>query len=299
MRRIASFDIGKTNFAQYVEEFSFSKMEALSQKYKALPKSKQRRVKGAMNKDIESLLLETCREGKRITMGVYDLNLKNEVDVDGSNESDMNDNEKVVYIMGDPKEKKTSASKWDTESRRNLFTHLNKYKSVFETCDEMVVEQQYFHTYQPNSKHKSAGTEANVIAIKIGEALSSWLTITFPDKPVTYFPASNKYMILGAPSGMTASERKGFWSPTKAEEIYKDRNDIHMNKFYEIAKKYKGTRKTEKNICSGLEMLYDDCPDDIYDLTELYLEKRQKFDDFSDAIIQCQAYKFKKYVGKF
>jgi len=287
MKRVASFDIGKSNFAQYLEEFSKDKMEELSRRYKALPKSQQRRVKGAMNKAVEQLLTDTCREGKRISTGVYDLNLKSD---------DENESQEVIHILGDPA---SNSKKWDTESRKNLFIHLDKFKPLFETCDEFVVEQQYFHTYQPNSRHKSAGTEANVIAIKIGEALSSWLTIMFPDKPLTYFPASNKYSILGAPSGMTASERKGFWSPAKAEEIYKNRNDVHMNKFYEIARAYKGTRKTEKNICDGLNMLPEDCPDDVYELTELYLEKRQKFDDFSDAIIQCQAYKFKKYVAQF
>ena len=290
MRRIVSFDIGKTNFAQYIEEFSLSKMEELSVRYKALPKSQQRRVKGAMNKEVEKLLFESCREGRRLSTGVYDLNLKPETDENDDSQPE------VIHILGDPK---TLTSKWDTESRKNLFKHLDRFKHLFDTCDEMVVEQQYFHTYQPGSRHKSAGTEANVTAIKIGEALASWLTITYPDKPITYFPAQNKYSIMGAPSGMTASERKGFWSPSKAEEIYTARNDIHMKKFYEISKKYKGTRKSEKNILDGLNMHDNSCPDDVYELTELYLEKRQKFDDFSDAIVQCQSYKFKKYVAKF
>ena len=73
MLRIASFDIGKKNFAEYVEECDITILEKLQKKYDDLPFRLKRRVKGQMNENIKSILNEIFLCGKMIHVGVFDL----------------------------------------------------------------------------------------------------------------------------------------------------------------------------------------------------------------------------------
>ena len=109
---LASFDIGKKNFAQYVEECDLESLYSLRDRYRALPKTKQRRVKGKMNDDIAEILKEVCLNGKRLQTGVYDLRENKE-----SNELDMN-------------------------TRKNIVEHLEKYRELWDKCDCFIIEQQ-------------------------------------------------------------------------------------------------------------------------------------------------------------
>ena len=68
MVRIASFDIGRCNFAQYIEDISDDDIiSSLKERYSALPKKEQRRVKGAMNENISDILNKVALSGKRVS----------------------------------------------------------------------------------------------------------------------------------------------------------------------------------------------------------------------------------------
>ena len=141
--RIASFDIGKKNFAQYVEDIDVTSLHQLEKEYKNLPKEMQRRVKGEMNSSIISLIERVYLSGKRVQIGVYDL-----------------------------RDDKTSMT-LDMKTRINILEHLKHHRKLWDSCDIFVIEQQYFRTWSGGSR-RNKGTEANVDAIKIAEGVLTW-----------------------------------------------------------------------------------------------------------------------------
>ena len=235
MIRIASFDIGLRNFAQYVEEVDVATIQKLNTRYKSLPAKLQRRVKGQMNDAIREILDELFMCGKRIELGVYDLNVCDDAD-----------------------------PPYEMDARRSVIAHLESFRDVFNTCDIIVIEQQYFSTFTPGKLKKTAGTEANVKAIKIAESVMSWFLIRFPYKEVVFFGSQFKTQTLGAPDNLTKPQRKK-WSIEKATDILTKRGDVYALDCMKRSKKI----------------------------------GKQKQDDVCDALIQCQAYKFRVLVGEF
>lgn len=228
--RIASFDIGKKNFAHYIEDVNLEILNELSQEYSSLPKSLQRRVKGDMNSRVQDIIDDMFAGAHMIDMNVKDIRSE---------------------------ECETGKGFIDIETRKNLFAYLHSLKEVLDECDEFVVEQQYFNTF--TGRRRKKGSEANVDAIKIAENLVAWLLLQYPTKEVTFFNSSYKTHMLGAPDGLTKPKRKT-WSVKIAKMIFEIRED---------------------------EQGYDS------------MTKKGKKDDAADACMQCQAYKFKKYIGKF
>jgi len=155
-----------------------------------------------------------------------------------------------------------STKKIDLSTRNNLFKHMRAHYELFEKCDLFIIEQQFFNTFASNGR-KVPGGGANIDAIKLGECLYSWIKINFPFKEVEFFSSTYKTQILGAQTKMTKPQRKK-WAVEKALEIFTIRGD-DTNLLRDTKKKNKNT------IC----------------------------DDICDACVQCQAYKFKRFVGEF
>lgn len=235
MLRIAAFDFGKVNFAFYVEEIPISKIEELSTKYKNLPRKFQRVVKGEMNQYIEELLEELYVSGKRIEMGVFDI-----------------------------REDKESQN-LDHETRMNMHQLLSKYEHVWDECQIIVLEQQY---YAMDKVGKNINTKMkfgiNMDAIKLGEACLNWFLIKYARfKEITFFGSVYKTETLGAPPKLTKPQRKK-WSIEKATQILKSRGDNEAIDQMNQKKNAKG--------------------------------KKQKLDDICDCITMMQAYKFRKLI---
>ena len=112
---IASFDIGKKNFAQYVERYPIRELEKLNERYLGLPKYKQRRVKGPMNDDIHAIQSRLFKKGECLNIGVFDL-------TEGEEEGHLG-----------------------IQTRRNLIAHLEDHSSVWQDVDVFVIEQQYYN----------------------------------------------------------------------------------------------------------------------------------------------------------
>ena len=268
MLRIASFDIGKKNFAQSVEECSQSKLESLRMKYLSLPKKMQRRVKGRMNSEIEKILKEMYLDSKRISTGVFDLRHDQE------------------------------SNTLDIPTRRNLINHLSKFEQLWATCDIFIIEQQYFNTYNPRGRKKS-GTGANVDAIKIGEAVMTWFLDNFPFKQVMYFGSQYKTQMLGAQVGLNKTERKK-WAVDKALEIYTLRKDEGVIELYRLAERVKRKRiNTEEKVQEYLDTYPHMDQDDMNHMANYIVRRRQKLDDIADAMLQVQAFKYRTFVGCF
>lgn len=150
--------------------------------------------------------------------------------------------------------------------RRELFKHCESFKKEFAKCDIAVIEQQFFSSAPFNRFRRGGG--ANINAIKLAECLTSWLMINLPNIEIFHFPSPFKTQMLGAPDKMKKPDRKK-WAVQKAMEICNIRGDkITLQKLQPPEKRKRGVR-------------------------------RQKMDDISDTIIQCQAYKFKYWIGRF
>ena len=265
--RLASFDIGKKNFAHYVELLSEKDIEILDglrEEYSSLPKKQQRRVKGPMNDEIASILHRVCMTGTRVQIGVYDL-----------------------------REDKESTT-LDMETRRNILMHLDNYRELWINCDRIIIEQQFFRT----SIYKGKGTEANVDAIKIGELVLGWFLNEFPHKEISYFGSQNKTLILGAPYNLDKSGRKK-WAIVKSEEIYRARKDEDMIEIFDlkdrIFRKRLNTPKKCEEFLSSCKAISEDCRA----LAKRMIYDRQKLDDVFDCLVQLQAYKFRAMVAMF
>lgn len=266
--RIASFDVGKVNFAQYVEDVDTDKVLKLEEKYKKLPKKFKRRVRGPMNSLISELLEEMYLTGTRIQTGVYDLR--------------------------EDKESK----KLDLQTRVNIILHLNKYMWVWDKCDVFVIEQQFFKTWGRRGKKSKGGSEANVDAIKVAEAIMTWFLVEYPSKTVIYFGSSNKTLMLGAPCGLGDNKRKK-WAIQKTRDIYEKRNDYDMIELFKLSDRIYRKHLNKEEKIQGFIDSYQGKSDDGKYLAKRLVRERQKLDDISDACLQAQAFKFKTMVGCF
>lgn len=229
--RIVTFDIGKKNFAFYVEEFDQDILNEMKIRYEKLPQKLKRRVKGSMNKEIEDILFNIYSNGKRINQGVFDLRVNKD-----SNDLDIN-------------------------TRLNMFILLQEYEYVWDTCDTIVIEQQYFNI---SGGRRTKGSGANVDAIKLGECCMNWFLMTYGRmKDIYYFGAMYKTQMLGAPDKLTKPQRKK-WAIEKGTEILELRGD---NEGIELIDNFKNSKG-----------------------------KKQKQDDIYDCIIMTQAYKYKCFI---
>lgn len=263
--RIASFDIGRVNFAQYLEDSSIESLRSLSKRYSSLPKSQQRRVKGKMTKDISDILNEMYLNSERLDFGVFDLS---SVDSDTL----------------------------DHECRLNILQHLQSFKEWWDSCDVFILEQQFF-TNAPWAKNKGQGG-ANMVANRIAEIVYSFFLLTYDSKIeelsvdtsldyiedsiakgkkfILNLSSTFKTNILGAPDKLTKPKRKE-WSRVKALEICELRGDEEGIALLSGKKK-----RGEKRISKGKNKL-----------------TQNKKDDVSDAMLQCQAMKMKYFIGRF
>lgn len=268
--RIASIDVGSVNFAQYIGDTDILKTIELAKRYAALPKTKQRRVKGKMNDEIKEILDEVCLAGKRVETGVF--NFRGEESV-----------------------------KLDMETRRNAILHLRKYKDVWDMCDVFVIEQQYFRTFKPKGG-KGGGTEANVDAIKMGELVCGWFLDHYPTKTVMYFNSTFKTQIMGAPNGLTKPQRKK-WAVEKTREIYELRKDEEMIEIFLLKDRlFRKRIPNEEKIQFYLDTfpgVQEDTKRLAKQMIQIRSEDRQKLDDIADALVQCMAFIFKYLVAVF
>lgn len=195
--RVCTIDIGVITFTIYIEDCQLSELVKLRRKFIALPKHNQRRTKGVVTKELQTIFNEVYLCGERMFLEVTDIR-----------------SDTMKY------EGKKGNGPLDVQTRLNLAAYLEEIRDVFEDVDVIRVEQQYYNTF---SKSKKKGG-ANMNAIKLGEDLFFWLITHFPEKDIDYFGAQFKTQILGSPEKLTKPQRKK-WSTAKAIEIFTLRGD--------------------------------------------------------------------------
>jgi len=227
MLRIASFDIGKRNFAHYIEDRDF----------KELLKMKGKQIKN-----------DFLKGGKTIELDVVNLC-----------------------------EKK---NRYNDSIRRNMIQYLDSKYEIFSTVDIFVIEQQFFSSF---GRKKTA--QANVDAIKIGECVSTYFTLNFPDAEVVTFSSTFKTQSLNAPKKMNKIQRKK-WAVDKAKEIFRSRGETDMCNIYDYIEDNFKKRCDPIKIQAQLKTISDG----YQEFAKKVLVGKQKLDDISDSMLQCQAY---------
>ena len=187
MTIVASFDIGKKNFAFCIEEFD-SKLLSTIKNIKKV--HRYTLDKSGATPEFSALLNEVVLNGQVLLHKNLDLT---------------ENTEKGKYL--------------DTAIFYNMIIELDKYKSFFDRCDVIVIEQQM-----------SFKKAQNTMAIKLGQHCFSYFTMRYPltqvnnvvfdgRKEVIEFPAYYKTQIIGAPKGLTKPQRKK-WAVEKTREIF-------------------------------------------------------------------------------
>lgn len=264
--RVASFDIGKENFAEWVEEFDGFKIRKLRKDYKLIPKKLQRKSTGKISPEIENILNELYLAGKRIHMGVYDIR---------SNTED----------------------KLEIETRENLFQHLEKFRKVWDTCTLFVIEQQFLKLGgRMGAKGAKYGTEVNIDAIKISECLFTWLKLQYPDRLILFFPSTMKTKVFTDKPLLKKQQRKDF-TRDKSYEVAQLRGDEELLILFQLKKDiYKKQLNDKKR--EVLRKTFEHLDENMRYMGEKVLD-RQKFDDFTDSEFQCRAAVYKIFIAKF
>jgi hypothetical protein len=260
--RVASFDIGKTNFAQYLEDFDLDDVLELRTIYNDLPSAKQRRTKGALSQEILFVLDALYRKSQRVSIGVFDFT-----------------------------DATTKQSKLTNQVRLAFLEHMCAYKDLFATCDLFIIEQQFVNMYGRNRG-------INLDAVKLGEGLTLWILEHFPSKSVQFFGSQYKTQVLGAPTKLTKPQRKK-WSVEHTEDLFQRRKDEEMLACFELSRNVKRKRiNTEERVQTFLLPFANASPD-IFLLAEKIVRHKQKLDDVSDVVLQLQAYKYRTFIAQF
>ena len=183
--RIISFDIGKCNFAFYVEEFDEKQLESV----KNIPKIHRFNADGTPTDDFSRILSDIYLNGDTVLYKNLDLTIGTKKD---------------KYL--------------DQKVCLNMITELDKYKTIIDTCDVVLIEQQM-----------SFQNTRNTMAIKLAQNCASYFLHRYGmSKELVEFPAYYKTQILGAPKkggkAMSKPERKK-WATEKAIEILMERGE--------------------------------------------------------------------------
>jgi hypothetical protein len=184
----------------------------------------------------------------------------------------------------------------DMSVRKNLISHLERFTHLWNDCDGVIIEQQYFATFNQRGGRGSK-TEANIDAIKIAEGTLIWFMSNYPTTEIMYFGSTYKTQMLGAPI-LKENERKK-WAIEKAKEIYKERGDENAIALYDLSITVKGKRMNSEEKIQGFINSFTGEGEDIRDLGEKVIRYKQKLCDISDAMLQLQAFKFRTFVGEF
>jgi len=196
---IASIDIGKKNFAFYIEEFDKSLIISLPR----VAKNSRYKIDGTPTPAFENIVRKVCDNGKVILYENNDL-------TEGC--------DKDAYL--------------DPETFHNMTDLLDTYVEYWDQCDAFVIEKQM------SFSKIGAKTRNNTMAVKLGQHCWSYFSFKYGRfKEIIEFPAYNKTQILGAKKTiiekgkkkgmyktMDKPERKK-WSVQKAIEILNDRKD--------------------------------------------------------------------------
>jgi hypothetical protein len=204
---IASFDIGKKNFAFYVEEVNIDVLEKMT----SIPKNKRYNVDGTPKDEFQTLISNVYLTGNKILYKNLDL------------------------TEGTKKEKYL-----DSLIYHNMIEALDTYKDVFDKCSIIVIEQQMSFKNAQNTMALKLAQHLHSYFIFRYPITKCGNVVIDDSKEVVEFPAYYKTQVLGAPKvggkSMSKPQRKK-WATEKAMDILMERGDTETLEEIEGSKK--------------------------------------------------------------
>jgi hypothetical protein len=188
---IASFDIGKKNFAFYIEEFDKSEIMKLPR----IQLSKRYNSDGTTTPDFEKIVKKVCMNGKSI-----------------------------IFQNSDLTEGCKKSSYLDPETYHNMTDLLDRYVDYWDQCDAFVIEKQMSFGKRHNTMALKLGQHCwSYFAFKYGRFKE---IVEFPAYHKTQVLGAKKIISKGGTKykAIDKPARKK-WSVEKAISILKDRND--------------------------------------------------------------------------
>lgn len=201
---VASFDIGKCNFAFYIEEFNATELSALQN----IPKNSRFNLDGSPKEEFTNLLQTISTNGTTVLYKNLDLT------------------------------ENTNKSKYlDKKIFSNMILALDSFKEVFDKCSIIVIEQQMSFTKAQNTMALKLGQHCfSYFLFRYGDGKE---IIEFPAYYKTQILGAPKVAPKDGGKrmkAMTKPERKK-WAVEKAIEILTERGD--METLEELTKKRK------------------------------------------------------------
>jgi hypothetical protein len=204
---IASFDIGKKNFAFYVEEVDTRELEKLT----TIPKNRRYRPDGTPTDEFEKLISTIYLTGNTVLYRNLDL-------TEGAKKGKYLDS--VIY--------------------HNMISALDNYKDVFDRCSIVVIEQQMSFKQAQNTMALKLGQHCYSYFIFRYPITQDGDFVFDESKEIIEFPAYYKTQVMGAPKvggkSMTKPQRKK-WATEKAMGILMERGDTETLEEIEGSKK--------------------------------------------------------------
>lgn len=188
---IASFDIGKKNFAFYIEEFDKSEIMKLPR----IPASKRYNADGTTTSDFEKIVKKVCMNGKSI-----------------------------IFQNSDLTEGCKKSSYLDPETYHNMTDLLDRYVDYWDQCDAFVIEKQMSFGKRHNTMALKLGQHCwSYFAFKYGRFKE---IVEFPAYHKTQVLGAKKILSKGGGKykAIDKPARKK-WSVEKAISILNERND--------------------------------------------------------------------------
>jgi hypothetical protein len=279
--RIASFDIGKKNFAYSVESYDLDEIDRLFAADLApgtpgAGKARKRRPVSAPSDDFAREMVPAfARAGRTLRIAVKDLRTH------------------------------AASTNLDIQTRRNIIAELEANVDLFAQCDYAIIEQQFFRKFVAKGRKGGVQTQANMDAIKIAELVIDWFLTRCPDTQTDFIPSEGKTHALGAPHNLDKVERKT-WSIAFARKVCDLRADGDMLRVWD-ADRGVFRKRLNGNIARQDALVDEYRPSesrpDVLALVERVVRERQKLDDISDVILQCLYFvirhggKLRKIIG--
>jgi hypothetical protein len=199
----ASFDIGKCNFAFYIEEFNENDLLSLQ----AIPKNARYNPDGSCKEEFTALIQSVYMNGTKVLFRNLDLT---------------ENTDKSKYL--------------DTKIYMNMIKAMDEYKEFFDKCSIIVIEQQMSFKAAQNTMALKLGQQCfSYFLFRYGEEKE---IIEFPAYYKTQILGAPKVASSsnGKLKAMSKPDRKK-WSVEKAVEILLERGDVESVE--ELTKKRK------------------------------------------------------------
>lgn len=192
---VASFDIGKKNFAFYIEEFDKKKLLEIPY----VPKKERYHSNGSTTPEFSKVVKSVCLNGK-----------------------------KILFINTDLTEGCNQKSYLEPEHFHNMTDLLDKYVEYWDKCDAFVIEKQMSFGKRHNTMALKLGQHCwSYFSFKYGRFKE---IVEFPAYHKTQILGSEKIKKISKNGKITYKsigkpERKK-WSVEKATSILKERKDF-------------------------------------------------------------------------